>query len=134
MFEGIWSDAELGFTPDTIWTCSLDGEVMGSNEILAALRDGQHARDVVLDLLKGDDGQAWKEAEKFIDRTNDNESYPFEKYVAVTMQQIIDSGLNAFAVKLISESISKNQVIEPIRFRYRNVGITIDPINNQQGE
>ena len=50
------------------------------------------------------------------------------EYPRVTMQQMIDVGINAFAVKLLSESIKENNVTDTISFRYGNVGITIKPL------
>ena len=50
------------------------------------------------------------------------------EYPRVTMQQIIDAGLNAFAVKLLVESIVANNVTETVKFKFKNVGITIEPL------
>lgn len=50
------------------------------------------------------------------------------EFPQVTMQQLSDAGLNSFAVKLLSESIMSNEVTESISFKYKNVGITIQPV------
>lgn len=51
-----------------------------------------------------------------------------DEFPQVTMQQLIDHGLNAFAVQLLSESIAEKTVTKQIKFRFKNVAITIDPI------
>lgn len=53
-------------------------------------------------------------------------------YPSVTMQQLIDVGLNAFAVKLLSESVIQNKVTKAVRFKYESVGITIEPIEQDE--
>ena len=50
------------------------------------------------------------------------------EYAEVTMQQLSDAGLNSFAVKLLSESVVSNEVTETVKFKYKNVGITIEPL------
>lgn len=50
-------------------------------------------------------------------------------YARVTQQQLADAGLNPFAAQLLSESIAKNEVTETIKFRYENLGITIEPLS-----
>ena len=50
------------------------------------------------------------------------------EYPQVTMQQLSDVGLNSFAVKLLSESVVSNEVTETVKFKFRNVGITIEPL------
>ncbi|MDX2350634.1 MAG: hypothetical protein QNK32_09615 [Porticoccus sp.] len=47
-------------------------------------------------------------------------------YMPITGQQLIDVGLNAFAVKLLSESIADNHIEEIVSFKYKQVGITIE--------
>jgi len=54
-----------------------------------------------------------------------------DEFPQVTMQQLIDHGLNAFAVQLLSESIVNKKVTEQIKFRFKNVAITIDPITQK---
>ena len=50
------------------------------------------------------------------------------EYPEVTMQDLSDAGLNSFAVKLLSESVVANEVSETVKFKFRNVGITIEPL------
>ena len=52
------------------------------------------------------------------------------KYPQVTMQQMIDAGINGFAVKLLGESIKENNITETISFRFGNIGITIKPLTD----
>lgn len=57
-----------------------------------------------------------------------------KEYKQATMQQMIDAGLNGFAVKLLGESIRENNVTEEIKFRYGDVGITITPLTDMEGD
>lgn len=52
------------------------------------------------------------------------------EYPKVTMQHLLNVGLNAFAVKLLAEAVSKHSVTEPLSFQYQGVGITIEPLIN----
>lgn len=58
-----------------------------------------------------------------------------DEYPRVTMQTLIDCGLNAFAVQMLSESIAdsvnKHLPVKSIKFRFDNVGITITPLNDK---
>ncbi len=51
----------------------LQGRVL---EVLELRQQLTEAIDRINDMLKGDDGQAWKEAQKFIDRRNAVEQQP----------------------------------------------------------
>lgn len=53
-----------------------------------------------------------------------------KKIPEVSMQQIIDAGLNAFALQLFAESVAgKNnaKTFTPFSFIYRGVKITLEP-------
>ena len=52
-------------------------------------------------------------------------------YLPLTMQQMIDAGLNAFAVQLLSESVEAQNMTKEVKFRYGSVGITITPLEKQ---
>lgn len=48
----------------------------------------------------------------------------------VTMQQLIDAGLNAFGLQLFIESIANKKdakSFSPLSFRYRGIKITLEP-------
>ena len=48
----------------------------------------------------------------------------------VTMQQIIDAGLNAFALQLFVESVAGHRdakTFSPFSFRFRGITITLQP-------
>lgn len=48
----------------------------------------------------------------------------------VTMQQLIDAGLNAFGLQVFIESIANKKdaaTFSPIAFRYRGIKITLEP-------
>src|SRR5882672_11715379 len=48
----------------------------------------------------------------------------------VTMQQVIDAGLNAFALQLFAESVAgkkDSHTFEPFSFRFRGIRITLAP-------
>jgi len=48
----------------------------------------------------------------------------------VTMQQILDVGLNAFGLQLFVESVANKKDVttfEPFTFRYKGVKITLEP-------
>ena len=48
----------------------------------------------------------------------------------VTMQQIIDAGLNAFGLQLFAESVAgKNnaKTFDPFSFKFRGIKITLEP-------
>lgn len=53
-----------------------------------------------------------------------------EKIPTVSMQQILDAGLNAFAIQLFAESVAgKNdaKTFTPFSFVYRGVRVTLQP-------
>ena len=49
-------------------------------------------------------------------------------YKRITVQQLMDSGLNPFAVKLLAEPFEKIELKKSIRFRFKGIGITIEPL------
>ena len=51
------------------------------------------------------------------------------EYPRLTGQQLADCGLNPFAIKLLGESIVDANVSSSVRFKFNNVGLTIEPTN-----
>ena len=52
------------------------------------------------------------------------------KVFDVTMQDLIDAGLNAFGLQLFVESIANKgdaKSFRPLRFRFRGIKITLEP-------
>lgn len=48
----------------------------------------------------------------------------------VTMQQLIDAGLNAFGLQLFAESVAGKDnatTFKPFTFKFRNIRITLEP-------
>jgi hypothetical protein len=48
----------------------------------------------------------------------------------VSMQQILDAGLNAFDLQLFAESVAGKTgatTFEPFSFKFRNIKITLEP-------
>lgn len=53
-----------------------------------------------------------------------------KKVPEVSMQQIIDAGLNAFGLQLFAESVAGKTdatTFEPFSFKFRNITITLEP-------
>jgi hypothetical protein len=55
---------------------------------------------------------------------------PKGKVVPVTLQQLIDVGLNGFGLQLFVESVAAKKdanTFEPIRFSYKGILVTLEP-------